>query len=102
MQSAGPPAYVFGLLGFGAIGFALPMALISAELACALPYDGGLVAWVNEVEACLAAPLYLVHLTWYFRAGLWKDGRCPQHVLVVVGIYRRLMCIPSPWCCLRG
>eukprot|EP00035_Acanthoeca_spectabilis_P013931 m.262989 g.262989 ORF g.262989 m.262989 type:complete len:293 (-) comp16007_c0_seq18:3105-3983(-) len=49
LLSAGPPAYVFGLLGFGAIGFALPMALISAELACALPYDGGLVAWVNEV-----------------------------------------------------
>lgn len=31
-----------------AIFYALPLAVISAELACALPYDGGMVAWVEE------------------------------------------------------
>lgn len=32
------------------------MSLISAELACALPYDGGLVAWVDEVSRTTYTP----------------------------------------------
>lgn len=47
---AAPPAYVFMMLGACALCYALPMSLISAELATALPYDGGLVAWVDEVR----------------------------------------------------
>lgn len=32
----------------GAIGYGVPLAMISAEMACAFPYDGGLVAWIEE------------------------------------------------------
>mmetsp|Transcript_15452 Transcript_15452/g.45907 ORF Transcript_15452/g.45907 Transcript_15452/m.45907 type:complete len:505 (+) Transcript_15452:97-1611(+) len=49
LVAAGPPAYMLSLLVICAVCYALPMSLISAELACALPYDGGLVAWVDEV-----------------------------------------------------
>eukprot|EP00040_Diaphanoeca_grandis_P027243 m.154614 g.154614 ORF g.154614 m.154614 type:complete len:499 (+) comp30898_c0_seq1:235-1731(+) len=48
LVQTGPPAYMFLMLFGTAIFYALPMSLISAELATALPYDGGLVAWVEE------------------------------------------------------
>ena len=35
--------------------YATPVALITGELATALPYDGGLVAWVYEVSSPLQA-----------------------------------------------
>jgi amino acid transporter len=43
-----PPGYVFlGLFG-GAILFAWPISLITAELACAIPEDAGMVVWINQ------------------------------------------------------
>jgi len=45
---AAPSGYVFIFLLSASLCYALPMSLISAELATALPYDGGLVAWVEE------------------------------------------------------
>ena len=40
--------YVLLGLVVGSVFYALPVAVISAELACAAPLDGGLVAWVEE------------------------------------------------------
>lgn len=53
--------YAFLALGLGAVFYALPIAVISAELACAVPYDGGLVAWVEE--AC--GPRIGGHNVWW-------------------------------------
>jgi len=48
LLEAAPSGYVFVALIVGAVFYAIPMALVSAELSCALPYDGGVVAWVEE------------------------------------------------------
>lgn len=48
LLEAAPTGYAFLSLLLGAVFYALPIAVISAELACAVPYDGGLVAWVEE------------------------------------------------------
>lgn len=50
---AGPPAYVFVCLLIAPVLYALPVAVMIGELGAALPYDGGLVAWV--AEACGSA-----------------------------------------------
>jgi amino acid transporter len=56
-----PIRYALFALALGAIFYALPIAVISAELACAAPYDGGLVAWVEE--AC--GPRIGGHNVWW-------------------------------------
>ena len=48
LLESGPPAFALSLLIGAALFYALPLAMISAELGTALPYDGGMVAWVNE------------------------------------------------------
>ena len=47
---AGPPLYVFIMLGIVPFVYSLPIALIVAELSSAFPEDGGYVVWV--LEAC--------------------------------------------------
>ncbi|EOD16845.1 putative cationic amino acid transporter [Emiliania huxleyi CCMP1516] len=48
LLSAGPPLVIFGFVLTVALTFALPNALMTAELATFLPADGGQVAWVYE------------------------------------------------------
>jgi amino acid transporter len=48
LLEAAPTGFAFLALILGSVFYALPIAVISAELACAVPYDGGLVAWVEE------------------------------------------------------
>ena len=48
MLMAGPPLYVFILLGIVPFVYSLPIALIVAELSSAFPEDGGYVVWVQE------------------------------------------------------
>jgi len=48
MLMAGPPLYVFVLLGVVPFIYSLPIALIVAELSSAFPEDGGYVVWVQE------------------------------------------------------
>ena len=48
MLMAGPPLYVFILLGIVPFVYSLPIALIVAELSTAFPEDGGYVVWVQE------------------------------------------------------
>jgi hypothetical protein len=48
VSTCGGCRYVFIALILGAVFYAVPLSLISAELSCALPYDGGQVAWVEE------------------------------------------------------
>jgi len=48
MLMAGPPLYVFILLGIVPFVYSLPIALIVAELSTAFPEDGGYVVWVKE------------------------------------------------------
>jgi len=45
---AGPPLYVFIMLGIVPFVYSLPIALIVAELSTAFPEDGGYVVWVRE------------------------------------------------------
>ena len=48
MLMAGPPLYVFIMLGLVPFVYSLPIALIVAELSTAFPEDGGYVVWVQE------------------------------------------------------
>jgi amino acid transporter len=48
MLMAGPPLYVFIMLGVVPFVYSLPIALIVAELSTAFPEDGGYVVWVQE------------------------------------------------------
>jgi amino acid transporter len=48
MLMAGPPLFVFILLGIVPFVYSLPIALIVAELSSAFPEDGGYVVWVKE------------------------------------------------------
>ena len=48
MLMAGPPLYVFIMLGIVPFVYSLPIALIVAELSTAFPEDGGYVVWVQE------------------------------------------------------
>lgn len=48
MLMAGPPLYVFAMLGLVPFVYSLPIALIVAELSTAFPEDGGYVVWVRE------------------------------------------------------
>lgn len=48
MLMAGPPLYVFIMLGIVPFVYSLPIALIVAELSTAFPEDGGYVVWVRE------------------------------------------------------
>ena len=48
MLMAGPPLYVFIMLGIVPFLYSLPIALIVAELSTAFPEDGGYVVWVQE------------------------------------------------------
>mmetsp|Transcript_98155 Transcript_98155/g.253839 ORF Transcript_98155/g.253839 Transcript_98155/m.253839 type:complete len:513 (-) Transcript_98155:689-2227(-) len=50
LMSAGPPLYTISFVVLVGLTFALPQALMTAELATAHAEDGGLVAWV--MEAC--------------------------------------------------
>ena len=45
--SAGPPTIIFACVAVAALAFALPNALMTAELATTFPDDGGQVAWVH-------------------------------------------------------
>ena len=47
LQSAAPAIVFLGLI-ITPIVYSIPIALMTAELATALPKDGGLVAWVTE------------------------------------------------------
>ena len=65
--------------------YALPVAVISAELACAAPYDGGLVAWVEE--AC--GPRFGAHnLFWVWVSYLFDAASYP--VLAVEYFEKRI------------
>jgi len=48
MLMAGPPLYVFIMLGVVPFVYSLPIALIVAELSTAFPEDGGYVVWVQQ------------------------------------------------------
>ena len=48
MLMAGPPLYVFIMLGLVPFVYSLPIALITSELSTAFPEDGGYVVWVHE------------------------------------------------------
>ncbi|EOD24390.1 hypothetical protein EMIHUDRAFT_238517 [Emiliania huxleyi CCMP1516] len=50
MLMAGPPLYVFIMLGVVPFVYSLPIALIVAELSTAFPEDGGYVVWVPMSE----------------------------------------------------
>lgn len=45
---AGPPGIVFLMLLSMAFVFAIPVCLMVGELSTAFPYDGGMIAWVEE------------------------------------------------------
>lgn len=74
LVEAGPMGYVFVLLIGCAIFYALPMALISAELATALPYDGGLVAWVDET---CGKTIGLHNMYWLWISYLFDSAAYP-------------------------
>jgi hypothetical protein len=48
LLTCAPPAYAFLGLLITPIIYSVPIALMTAELATALPRDGGLAAWVTE------------------------------------------------------
>lgn len=48
IMAAAPSGLAFYSLLCGALFFAVPISLVTGELATAMPYDGGLVAWVHE------------------------------------------------------
>lgn len=79
-----PPAMVFLGLFITPIIYSVPIALMTAELATALPKDGGLVAWVTE--AC--GPTVGGHNTyWQWLAYIFDSSVYPvlagQYVLTV-------------------
>eukprot|EP00040_Diaphanoeca_grandis_P021267 m.113253 g.113253 ORF g.113253 m.113253 type:complete len:524 (-) comp28258_c0_seq1:51-1622(-) len=67
---AGPPGYVFLLLILTPLFYAIPVALITGELSTSLPYDGGLVAWVDE--AC--GPFIGAQCTFWLWTSYVFDG----------------------------
>ena len=48
MITLAPSGFVFTTLAVTTLLYALPLALMNAELACAIPVDGGLVVWIQE------------------------------------------------------
>lgn len=70
LLEAGPPGYVFLMLILTPVFYATPVALITGELATALPYDGGLVAWVYET----CGPIYGAHNTFWLWTSYMFDG----------------------------
>eukprot|EP00053_Salpingoeca_punica_P004470 m.49290 g.49290 ORF g.49290 m.49290 type:complete len:618 (+) comp12808_c0_seq1:140-1993(+) len=47
LLQAGPPATVFLLLTITPFIYSVPLALISVELTCAMPMEGGMASWVQ-------------------------------------------------------
>ena len=47
LAQAAPPGFVIMLLLVAPLFFALPTALITAELSTAIPVSGGFVAWIQ-------------------------------------------------------
>ncbi len=45
--------------------YALPIALINAELASAIPADGGLVVWVQRAADEIGLPMLGSHNSWW-------------------------------------
>eukprot|EP00039_Didymoeca_costata_P022107 m.3725 g.3725 ORF g.3725 m.3725 type:complete len:519 (-) comp2819_c0_seq1:256-1812(-) len=48
LMSTGPPGLVFLIMLVGPVIIGVPSALVSLELSCAMPADGGSVVWVEE------------------------------------------------------
>lgn len=70
LLEAAPPGYVFLMLILTPVFYATPVALITGELATALPYDGGLVAWVYET----CGPIYGAHNTFWLWTSYMFDA----------------------------
>lgn len=82
LLSAAPPAYVFGALLAGPFLYSLPVCLMVAETATALPYDGGLVAWVHE--AC-GATLGGHNWYWLFLSDMLDSAVYPALAATYLG-----------------
>ena len=61
--NAAPSGLAFYALLYGALFYAVPISLVTGELATTWPYDGGLVAWVEEACGARIAT-HNVYLTW--------------------------------------
>jgi amino acid transporter len=73
--SAAPPLVVCGFTLGVALAFALPNALMTAELATAFPADGGAVAWVR---ASFGPTVGLHHAAWVWLTSLLDAAVYPQ------------------------
>jgi amino acid transporter len=70
LMQAAPPAHVFGSLVLASVFYALPISLMTGELAAALPYNGGMVAWVTE--AC--GPMIGAQNMWWIWVSTLLDS----------------------------
>ena len=82
LVSSAPPLTVLIWMLAVALFFALPIALITAELATAFPYDGGMVVWTEE--AC-GARVGWHNYYWVWITNLFDAAVYPQIAAKYVG-----------------
>eukprot|EP00041_Stephanoeca_diplocostata_P025384 m.662132 g.662132 ORF g.662132 m.662132 type:complete len:615 (-) comp22738_c0_seq21:2500-4344(-) len=79
---AAPPGIVFVLLLVCPFVYALPICIINVELATALPYDGGLVTWVEE--AC-GRTIGLQNMYWLWISRVFDAAAYPSLASQYIG-----------------
>ena len=70
VMQLGPAGVIFATLGFTMAVYALPIALINAELAVAIPEDGGIVVWVQRAFG----PMVGGHNSWWIWTSYTFDA----------------------------
>eukprot|EP01051_Picozoa_sp_SAG22_P016234 SAG22_NODE_2256_length_2780_cov_20.080194_3_plen_434_part_01 len=88
VMQLGPAGVVFATLGFTMLVYALPIALINAELAVAIPEDGGIVVWVQRAFG----PAVGGHNSWWIWASYTFDAAiypvlAASYLSTALGIY---------------
>eukprot|EP00041_Stephanoeca_diplocostata_P011130 m.180609 g.180609 ORF g.180609 m.180609 type:complete len:581 (-) comp18426_c0_seq1:220-1962(-) len=82
LLKAAPPGIVFLLLLICPFVYALPISIINGELAAALPYDGGLVTWVEE--AC-GKVIGLQNMYWLWVSYVFDAAAYPALAAQYIG-----------------
>eukprot|EP00049_Salpingoeca_infusionum_P006622 m.109287 g.109287 ORF g.109287 m.109287 type:complete len:567 (-) comp13372_c0_seq3:334-2034(-) len=67
---SGPPAYVLLLLIIAPLVYSLPLALMTGELGCLMPEEGGITLWIQE--AC--GPLLGAYNAYFLWLGFVVDA----------------------------
>jgi amino acid transporter len=69
IMQLGPSGFVFSTFVASMVLYAVPLGLMNAELATAIPKDGGLVVWVAEAFG----PTIGRHNTWWYSMSIVLD-----------------------------